>query len=175
MDSIGGIEQNDHVIEKGEPPGKAKIRLGNTPEDSSWPKDEYLGDEAARYMHRKASERLQQSRERMLGPMPNHSGEAPPFRPSRLRRYRALLELKAAALIERGTIDIVTNGEPIHAWLTMFSDGTGVFEYLYSASYGEGSGMTRVEKNSLTVEAVGSYLEKALLGSRVRPIAGQEI
>ncbi|MHB8511958.1 MAG: hypothetical protein ACYDCC_07215 [Actinomycetota bacterium] len=80
----------------------------------------------------------------------------------------------AEALIERGTVDIVTNGAPLHAELHIFSDGTGVFEYSFGAPYGSSSRMSRVEAQTLSATHVARYLEHALLNCKVRPMAGQD-
>lgn len=134
-------------------------------------------------MELRRDEQLKKIRERSPGShaalcltaLPSGSAQRPPFRPSRLRRYGDLLLAKAQALIERGTIEILTNGEPLHAQLHVFADTTGVFEYELRAPYGDSGGMSRIDKDTLTPARIAACLQHALSNSQVRPVAGQEI
>jgi len=82
---------------------------------------------------------------------------------------------KAEALLERGSIVIETNGEPLDARILRFPDGTAVLETTYRSAYGSGEGQRRLEPEHLRADVVASDLEVALLNARVRPVAGQEV
>lgn len=154
-------------------PARRRISPGSIP-DGFFPDDAGSTDEASRYMHRRSVERLERT---LIQPPPVHDPSIgpPPFRRKRLRRYEALIEAKAAALIERGEIEVLTNGGVMKARLIMFADGTGVFEHEHSAAYGDSAGIRRLDGANVAAEWVALALESALLSAQVRPIAGQEI
>ena len=129
--------------------------------------ERYMQESAAR--HRTEALAEARARGEGAGPDPN----PPPFRPSRLRRYRELLVNKARALIDRGSIGIQTNGEPLLARIHRFPDGTAVLESEYRSPYGRSHDATRIDPDRLDPEVIAKLLENALLNARVRPIAGQ--
>ena len=132
-------------------------------------------DDAERYMRERArtlAEEEEKVREASDSPV---ADPPPPFRSSRLRRYRELLLHKAEALIERGSIEVQTNGEPLSAWVRTFPDGTAVLECLHRDAHGTSSGMTKLDTRRLEPDVIAKLLENAFLNARVRPVAGQAI
>jgi hypothetical protein len=93
----------------------------------------------------------------------------PAFRSYKLRRHRALYEQVAAQLLRDGFFELATKGGPMGLWVEQFDDGTGVFGYLYFTS----SGMNRLAGANFEPGHIATYIEFALLNSRLHPLPQQ--
>jgi hypothetical protein len=167
------MDDDDHV----EPPQRAELRQSDAGSAEEAFQD-YLRhldrmpppyDDATRFIRQRDIERHREWLARAF--RPQIPRQAPPFRPSRLKRYTALLHTKAIALLDRGSIVIETNGDELRAEIHRFPDGSAVLE----TECGGSAGMRPLQADDFDSERFAVYLESALFNARVRPIADQEI